>query len=800
MDLVELHLLDGQTPQEHALSEWPGRVVIAVVSLGALLLGLMPLRTPQPVSTLAPDDYFAAEKAMRHVQAIAKEPHPIGSPAQAEVRKYLLAQLSELGLTPEVRVATVVHQTAEQPTGSNSRVMVGTVHNIVVRVPGTASTGAILLAGHYDSAPTSPGAAGSAAAVATILETLRALKAGPPLRNDLVALLADGDVPALLGTHAFLDQDPLARETALVMRFEGIGTRGPAALLLTTRENGWLVGEVARAAPHPLMLLVLNEVAHRFGGGDAAFDDLTASGAAGLSFAFFSGLEAHHTRLDDPLRLDPRSVQDDGAYALSLVNHFGNLPLKSTRAPDAVAFNVADQVVRYQSTWAPRLAGLATLLLAVVLGLGLVRRRLTLGGIGVGLVLVPAAIAASALLASLAELALRASVPGFRVFLQGPYGAPLLVGALLALAAAATTTLDAVLPAAFRRPRGDASHAAAGLIWWAILAVTTALRAPSLSYLFVWPLVPATLALLGLFLAPEDHRWARTAAATFAALPAILLWTPALAFLSLHATRLSGLDGPPVAGLPAAVAAGLLFVSLLPHACRQPGRWLLPVLSLVAAVVLLGTAVVSRGFGVERPRPDHIAYVLDADTGKARWVSADRTLDRFTTQFFPGGGSATRFAALPASSPDRLFAATEAPAPATKLQAPDVSVLGDSMANDVRTLKVKVVSARGAPYLGLDFTAPGEIVTASVCGKPVNQPTPERNRLRVISYATEDGVEVVLSIRSAGPVKVVVTDFSNGHPDMPGVTLPRRPPDTMPAPFDFADPTQVTRTLSLKLA
>ena len=46
---------------------------------------------------------------------------------------------------------------------------------------------------HYDSVPFGPGAADDGAGVVTLLETARALKAGPPLKNDVIFLFTDGE-------------------------------------------------------------------------------------------------------------------------------------------------------------------------------------------------------------------------------------------------------------------------------------------------------------------------------------------------------------------------------------------------------------------------------------------------------------------------------------------------------------------------------------------------------------------------------------------------------------------------------
>ena len=53
--------------------------------------------------TNASPDLFSAERAMAHLPAIASEPHPAGSKAQAKVRDYIFRQLSSLGLEVETQ-------------------------------------------------------------------------------------------------------------------------------------------------------------------------------------------------------------------------------------------------------------------------------------------------------------------------------------------------------------------------------------------------------------------------------------------------------------------------------------------------------------------------------------------------------------------------------------------------------------------------------------------------------------------------------------------------------------------------
>jgi acetylornithine deacetylase/succinyl-diaminopimelate desuccinylase-like protein len=131
------------------------------------------LRTPDVTPVSAPPAEFSAQRAMAHLRVIAAEPRPIGSPAHAAVRQYLLDQLRALGLEPQVQTTSSVVSEGEEGFRA------GVVNNVYARVPGTDSTGVIAINAHYDAANTGPGASDAGSGVVTALEALRAVLAGP---------------------------------------------------------------------------------------------------------------------------------------------------------------------------------------------------------------------------------------------------------------------------------------------------------------------------------------------------------------------------------------------------------------------------------------------------------------------------------------------------------------------------------------------------------------------------------------------------------------------------------------------
>jgi hypothetical protein len=55
---------------------------------------------------------------------------------------------------------------------------------------------------------------------------------------------------------------------------------------------------------------------------------------------------------------------------------------------------------------------------------------------------------------------------------------------------------------------------------------------------------------------------------------------------------------------------------------------------------------------------------------------------------------------------------------------------------------------------------------------------------------------VSVTVHGTGALAGTLTDYSNGLPHLPGVSVSRRPESLIPAPFDFRDPTGVRTRVS----
>jgi hypothetical protein len=336
------------------------RLAVALALALWLVLSFVPRSRPSPAPSTAPAADFSADRAMDQVRAIAQKPHPTGSAEHDRVRDYIEAELARQGLTPQLESGHAELTSGRFHAAAN-------VQNILARLPGTANTRPIMLAAHYDSSTRGPGASDDGHGVAVLLETLRALRAGPALRNDVIFLITDGEERGMLGAVLFMREHPWRSEPAVTLNFEARGTSGSAMMFETSANNAWLVRGLATAVPQADATSAGYEIYRRMPN-NTDLSIFKEGGLAGMNFAFIEHPEYYHTAGDTVEHLDPVSLQEQGRYALSLSRWFGSRDLSHYYSGDAIYFATPfTPLIVYSASWAVVLAALAVLgLLAAV--------------------------------------------------------------------------------------------------------------------------------------------------------------------------------------------------------------------------------------------------------------------------------------------------------------------------------------------------------------------------------------------------------------------------------------------------
>jgi hypothetical protein len=156
-------------------------------------------------------------------------------------------------------------------------------------------------------------------------------------------------------------QSKWIQDVGLAMNFEARGTCGPSLMFETSRPDGALVREFARAAPYPRAASFFRDLYERMPVG-TDFSLFKMRGVAGLNFAYIGNARFYHTSEDNLGRMDDRSVQHQGSSALALVRHFGGMPLPLSPAPDAAFFNFGNFLVHYPVRWIPVIEGCLAIL------------------------------------------------------------------------------------------------------------------------------------------------------------------------------------------------------------------------------------------------------------------------------------------------------------------------------------------------------------------------------------------------------------------------------------------------------
>jgi hypothetical protein len=781
--LSDVELMDEDITAGGPLKGGQAALVFAcVVILLASALSVYQQRPPAGVSTDAPETEFSSGRARRHLLSIAQTPHPIGSSEQSAVRDYISEQLRAQGVETEVQRATVVNPAQSSPFRA------ATVNNVVGKLKGTGGEGSVMLAAHYDTVPSSPGAGDDGAGVAALLETLRALKAGPPLANDVIFLFTDGEELGLMGARAFTAEHRWAREVKVVLNFEGRGSGGPSVMFETSDGNGWLVEEFGKAAPAPVANSLSYEI-YRLLPNDTDMTVFRKAGFAGLNFAFIEEINRYHSASDSVENLSESSLQHHGSYALSLARRFGNANLTNTRRENDVYFNVPGaSLIRYSVSYVIPLAVVLLVCFLFVLRLGFGRGLLSGRGLLIGFVTLLAAGVCTYVCATALWWVIRAAHRGLNFIpWQEPYDSGLYVMSFVLLAVGVTLVV-------YRWPLkrvGVYDLAVGAALWWLALSAPVALLIPGGSYLFTWPLFSLLVGLAISFSLRRGEAVNRLLVLLPFTLPCVVLLSPLIQQLFAALT----LKAAPLVSLGVVLAMGLI-VSLFKLAAGRAGAAVMWV-ALLSSIGLAVAGILGAGFDHRHPATDSLLYALDADKGEAMWASPDGQTDEWTTHFIPAGSTKSALRDIfPLSEQPFLHAS----APVLPLPAPQIDLLSDETRAGVRTLRLRISSPRKAPLISIYLDEASQAASAEVNGKKLQLEGGGGGRggpWGMHYYAApEEGIELVLSLASPGPVRIRAVDKSYGLPAAQAGALQSRPDAVAPASSVYSEASFVSRTAS----
>jgi hypothetical protein len=690
---------------EATVPAWRGPATLVILFLVAVFSSS---RTgiPGPVPANAPDTAFSSARAMATLVELAREAHPTGSPEHARVRQLVVDRLAALGIESEIHTTTSVlsNPRVRVPDGVvqlSDFVRSATVRNIVARIPGTASTGTVLITAHYDSREIAVGAADDGAGVVAIIEAVRAIRAGEPLRNDLIILFTDAEELGLLGARAFVDQHRWMADVDLALSFEMRGAGGPSIMFETNELNGWVVDALADFDPAPFTTSLAYEVYKRMPNG-TDFTPFREAGVQGMNFAAIDNAHVYHQAFDTPDNLSESTLQHHGLHALSALQYFGGADLSEVSAPNQVYFSVPGVgLITYPQVGVHLLSALLVGLFAVfvvVARRGGARPVGALAGLGVAVFVGGAGFGmATTLLDRVSERhAELGALHGSLFHSEGWYVLAVTLGILAVMTA---------VVAVGRRWLSRDEVMLGVLVLPIVAAVGLGVAAPlGAMHLQLPALAAVTAALIASLLGTRATGMLGWLATLLLALPVMLILVPIVELVWMALTlRLFG-------ALAVLIVVGVLLCLPALDALRAPNLWWAPAGMGALAALSLGAGVAISGSSDRRPAPSTLSYAYEHGSGEALWVTepseggnADGASGRsWAEERVEGSFGETRdmsaFAYLGGVVPVR-------PASVISAEPPIVEVFSDSIVGSERLVELGVRSAVGAEMLGFQLTA-----------------------------------------------------------------------------------------------
>lgn len=758
----------------HHMKQYHAAVAILLILLAVYIAFAYSWPTYKPGDSQAQTN-FSTERALKHVEVISNFPHAVGFPAHRQVREYLVGELENLGLAPQLQ------QGYTAGDGANySKAL-----NILARIEGSGEGKALLLLSHYDSNPhSSPGASDAASGVATILEGVRAFLAQNKVpENDVIILFTDAEELGLNGADLFVNRHPWAADVGLVLNFEARGSGGPSYMLLeTNRGNSRLIQEFIAANPsYPVGNSLVYSV-YKMLPNDT---DLTVfredRDIDGFNFAFIDDHFDYHTALDNYARIDRNSLAHQGSYLMPLLLYFSNVDLNDLKSlNDHVYFNVPFfRMLAYPFDWIWPMLALALLCFIVLISYGLSEKELQWGAMGNGLLPALLTVLTNGLAGYYCWPLLLKLYPRYGEILHGfTYNGQLYIAAFVFLSLA----ICFFIYYRFRR-LGLANLLVAPLLIWLVVCGAAGEYLPGASF-FILPVFGLLAAFLVVLSRKENNLYVL-----------IVLGIPALWILSPLVHMF-----PVGLGLKLLITTTLLttliFFILLPI-FGSFRKALLPAwLCLILFTGFMAGAHFSSGFDEGKPRPTSLLYLLDTDSKESKWTSYDRQLTPWTAPYLiKEDGQALDERTL--SSKYGTSFSLAAAAPIKAVDPPLVVTLKDTVIGRERIIGLRVVPQRHVNRLEV-HTNDISLTNATVNGLQLSEYyLSARKGTKLLTHYISDNesTELELTFPAGERLELTLYEASNDLLDHPLFTVPQRPANQIPKPFVLNDAILVKKTV-----
>lgn len=730
---------------------------------------------------------FSSERALIHLKNITQKPHYVGSDEHEVVKNYLIQALNDLGLETQVQEA----YSQNKKWGSIVK-----PKNILARIKGSANSKALLLLSHYDSkSHASFGASDAGSGVVTILEGIRAfLSEGKTPKNDIIIMFSDAEELGLNGADIFVNQHPWAKDIGLVLNFEARGSGGPSYMLIETNGgnqnliNGFKEANpnypVANSLAYSIYKMLPNDTDLTYFREDGDID--------GLNFAFIDDHYDYHTALDSFERLDRNTLEHQGSYLMPLLSYFSEANLNTLKSTeDSVYFNVPlFKMVSYPNSWILPMLILAVLIFLALVFYGIKKRRLNSKHMAIGFLPGIGALLINGVVGYFGWKLLLGMYPQYGEILHGfPYNGHLYIWVF----ALFSTAVCMWLYNKVYKPENTASLAVPPLLLWLIVCGAVALKLKGASFF----IIPVYFGLISLFVLVRQKR-PDIILMTFLLFPLLLIMSP---FIKMFPVGL---------GLKTIVATTLL-VSLIFSLCisvfgfsRYKNRWAF--LLFIAAFGCFVAAHFQSDFNEERPKPNSLVYLYDADKDVAHWATYDTVLDDWTEAYLTEDPDTFDASSINFESKYGTQLSYSKKAVIKPLKTPYVDTQKDTIIGNVRQLQVFISPQRAVNTLEFYADNSNQFLSFNINGldiqKEENETQVFTNRIknRLFSYMLTEHQSVELNFTVPATQKTVFQLFEVSFDllENESFRIPNRKNTMIPKPFVLNDAIIIKKIISFE--
>ncbi|PCH73296.1 MAG: peptidase M28 [Flavobacteriaceae bacterium] len=742
---------------------------------------------PDSTITVAENDTeFSVPKALVHLKNITQKPHFTGSDQHYFVREYIKKTLENMGLEVEIQSQMALNN----KWGAASK-----VNNIIARISGVHSSKPLLLLSHYDSNPhSSLGASDAASGVVTILESVRALLAEKNnFRNDIIICISDAEELGLLGASAFVNNHPWGKNIGLVLNLEARGSGGPSYMLLETNGgNETLIKTFSKAnTPYPVGNSLMYSI-YKMLPNDTDLTIFREDGNInGFNFAFIGDHFDYHTVQDSFERMDINTFKHQASYLLPLIHYYANADLSNLNSEvDLVYFNFPGMgLVYYPFSWVMPISIALSFIFALILGMGIYKRRLSLREIIRGFIPFTSALIGAILTAFLGWKLLLLIHPQYLDILHGfTYNGYYYIAGFVAFSIAIFFRIYT----SYHLKLELQNLVIAPITYWVLINIAVAYFLKGAGFFSIPLSTGILLLILHLFL-QKNNPW-KPLIYSALLIPTLIIFIPLIKMfpvgLGLKMLGLSAFFTILLLGLALPVITTFSFKNSL-------GR-----LAFLIGILAGITAFFNADYSSENRQPNSIIYTLDTDTQKAYWSSYNRNTDDFTKQFLGDAPIPGSYDTAITASKYNTAIQWYQKASVKDFKAPEINIITDSIQGDNRFLHLQIKSRRNANRIELLSHLPIHLkafIINDIAMKKAKYPVKKQGT--ILSYYLTEPNEILdlkITVSKKEIVDLMLLEASFDLLSNPYFSIKPRTAYMMPMPFVLNDAIVLKKQLSFK--